>query len=35
MLIDLKVGTFSYKDVGQMDGYVRMFDDLYTTVEHF
>jgi predicted nuclease of restriction endonuclease-like (RecB) superfamily len=31
MLIDLKVGTLSYKDVGQMDGYVRMFDDLYTT----
>ncbi|ETR65812.1 MAG: hypothetical protein OMM_13680, partial [Candidatus Magnetoglobus multicellularis str. Araruama] len=31
MLIDLKVGALSYKDVGQMDGYVRMFDDLYTT----
>nr|WP_269745149.1 PDDEXK nuclease domain-containing protein [Desulfonatronovibrio magnus] len=30
LLIDLKMGELSYKDVGQMDGYVRMFDDLYT-----
>ena len=30
LLIDLKMGEISYKDVGQMDGYVRMFDDLYT-----
>lgn len=30
LLIDLKMGKLSYKDVGQMDGYVRMFDDLYT-----
>lgn len=30
LLIDLKMGALSYKDVGQMDGYVRMFDDLYT-----
>ena len=30
LLIDLKVGKLSYKDVGQMDGYVRMFDDRYT-----
>lgn len=30
LLIDLKIGEISYKDVGQMDGYVRMFDDLYT-----
>jgi hypothetical protein len=29
-LIDLKMGELSYQDVGQMDGYVRMFDDLYT-----
>jgi len=29
LLIDLKMGELSYKDVGQMDGYVRMFDDLY------
>lgn len=30
LLIDLKIGELSYRDVGQMDGYVRMFDDLYT-----
>jgi len=30
LLIELKMGALSYKDVGQMDGYVRMFDDLYT-----
>lgn len=30
LLIDLKMGELSYKDVGQMDGYVRMFDNLYT-----
>lgn len=30
LLIDLKMGELSYKDVGQMDGYVRMFNDLYT-----
>jgi len=30
LLIDLKIGAISHKDVGQMDGYVRMFDDLYT-----
>jgi predicted nuclease of restriction endonuclease-like (RecB) superfamily len=30
LLIDLKMGELSYKDVGQMDGYVRMFEDLYT-----
>jgi hypothetical protein len=29
LLIDLKMGEISYRDVGQMDGYVRMFDDLY------
>ena len=28
LLIDLKMGKLSYQDVGQMDGYVRMFDDL-------
>ncbi|MBF0235904.1 MAG: DUF1016 family protein, partial [Desulfamplus sp.] len=26
----LNQAEISYKDVGQMDGYVRMFDDLYT-----
>lgn len=29
LLIDLKMGELSYQDVGQMDGYVRMFDDIY------
>lgn len=28
LLIDLKIGEITHKDVGQMDGYVRMFDDL-------
>lgn len=30
LLIDLKIGELSHQDVGQMDGYVRMFDDVYT-----
>lgn len=30
LLIDLKIDELSHKDVGQMDSYVRMFDDLYT-----
>lgn len=30
LLIDLKIGEITHKDVGQMDGYVRMFDDLFT-----
>lgn len=29
VLVDLKMNQLSYKDVGQMDLYVRMFDDLY------
>jgi predicted nuclease of restriction endonuclease-like (RecB) superfamily len=28
LLIDLKIGELTHRDVGQMDGYVRMFDDL-------
>jgi predicted nuclease of restriction endonuclease-like (RecB) superfamily len=28
-LIDLKMDKLSHQDVGQMDGYVRMFDDLF------
>lgn len=28
LLVDLKVGELTHADVGQMDGYVRMFDDL-------
>jgi len=31
LLIDLKIGELTHGDVGQMDGYVRMFDDLVTT----
>ncbi|MCW2310930.1 PDDEXK nuclease domain-containing protein [Rhodoferax antarcticus] len=30
LLIDLKVGKLTHGDVGQMDGYVRMFDALFT-----
>ena len=29
LLIDLKIGKLSHRDVGQMDSYVRMFDDLF------
>lgn len=28
VIIDLKTGTLSHQDIGQMDMYVRMFDDL-------
>jgi len=31
LLIDLKMGKLTYQDVGQMDGYVRLFDDRYLT----
>ena len=31
VLIDLKMGKISHKDVGQMDMYVRMYDDLKLT----
>jgi len=30
LLIDLKVGELTHGDVGQMDGYVRMYDGLFT-----
>jgi predicted nuclease of restriction endonuclease-like (RecB) superfamily len=30
LLIDLKVGKLTHGNVGQMDGYVRMFDGLFT-----
>ena len=30
LLIDLKMGKITHSDVGQMDGYVRMFDGLFT-----
>ncbi|MBC8206989.1 MAG: DUF1016 family protein [Kiritimatiellales bacterium] len=30
LLIDLKIGKITHGDVGQMDGYVRMFDGIFT-----
>ncbi len=30
LLVDLKMGKLNHADVGQMDGYVRMFDGLFT-----
>ncbi len=29
ILIDLKIGKLTHSDVGQMDSYIRMFDELY------
>ena len=29
LLIDLKLGKLTHKDVGQMDGYVRLFEDQF------
>jgi predicted nuclease of restriction endonuclease-like (RecB) superfamily len=29
LLIDLKIGKLTHQDVGQMDSYVRMFNDLF------
>jgi predicted nuclease of restriction endonuclease-like (RecB) superfamily len=31
LLVDLKLGRLTHQDVGQMDSYVRLFDDQYTT----
>ena len=31
LLIDLKIGELTHQDVGQMDSYVRMFDDVCLT----
>jgi len=31
LLVDLKIGTLTHQDIGQMDSYVRMFDDQFTT----
>jgi predicted nuclease of restriction endonuclease-like (RecB) superfamily len=31
VLIDLKIGKLTHQDVGQMDGYVRLFDDQCTS----
>ncbi len=29
VLIDLKIGSLTHQDIGQLDGYVRMFEDQY------
>lgn len=29
VLVDLKLGELTYQDIGQMDGYVRMFEEQY------
>lgn len=29
LLVDLKIGKLSHRDVGQMDGYVRLFEDRF------
>lgn len=31
LLIDLKIGELTHQDIGQMDGYVRMFDEKFRT----
>ncbi|OGP87397.1 MAG: hypothetical protein A2Y95_05010 [Deltaproteobacteria bacterium RBG_13_65_10] len=31
LLIDLKIGKLNHQDIGQMDSYVRLFDDRFTT----
>lgn len=31
MLIDLKIGKLTHQDIGQMDSYVRLFDDRFTS----
>lgn len=31
VLIDLKIGTLAHQDIGQMDSYVRLFDDRFTS----
>jgi len=31
LLIDLKIGELTHQDIGQMDGYTRMFDEKYRT----
>lgn len=31
LLIDLKIGELTHQDIGQMDSYVRLFDDQFTT----
>jgi len=31
LLVDLKIGKLSHQDIGQMESYVRLFDDRFTT----
>jgi predicted nuclease of restriction endonuclease-like (RecB) superfamily len=33
LLIDLEIGKLTHQDIGQMDSYVRMFDDLFIAVD--
>ncbi len=33
VLIDLKIGKLTHQDVGQMDSYIRMFDDMYKNTD--
>jgi len=33
VLIDLKIGKLTHGDVGQMDSYIRMFDELYKNAD--
>ena len=33
LLIDLKIGKLTHQDIGQMDSYVRMFDDLFIAAD--
>lgn len=32
VLIDLKMGKLTHQDIGQMDSYVRMYEDLYKVI---
>ncbi|MBQ9313383.1 MAG: DUF1016 family protein [Bacteroidales bacterium] len=34
VLIDLKVSQITHQDVGQMDMYVRMYDEMFAKLEH-
>ena len=29
VLIDLKLGELTYQDIGQMDGYIRLYEEQY------
>lgn len=34
VLLELKMGSVSHRDIGQLDGYVRLFDERYRGVQH-